>query len=590
MPRSFSTPRGEKPFGPDNALHLISLDAADLESAVALIRGGSLLHRVVSAEGLAADPEFGLRRQAMKAGLGPGWPAFAPAPGIFPAEATAAATLWRKLHVERIGKSFVLALSVTSLDPAKAARLTNAVAEAFVGDEREALLEASQHAASFFADRLGPLGDNLRRSEDKLARFRHDHDLFARTVSTTGDTAATISEQQLTELNSRLAAAQAETAQAQARYGQARAMAANGAALETIPDVVRSTLIAELRKQQTEVARKEADLAARYTECVPLLVNARAERREVEKAIAREVARILANLRDAFEVAKSQEGSLRARMSAATGAAGLDNDLGPQLRALERQKLVDQTLFEAYLAKAGAAEQESTFQPRDVRIISPAEPPTVPAYPQRWLVAACMSVFGLGLGVGLGLALDALAPGFLSPHHTEAELGFPVIAAVPWLASRERHVEGKLLDPPRYLASRPHSRYAEAVHCIRAGVRMSAGQPAKIVLVASSSAGEGKSVIALSLALTAARAGQRVLLLDADLRSPSLSRSFGFEHRLGLVDMLAGLVGTDETTMPLGGGLASCRAAAAARSRPTCSLRRAWPSTSSTSGASTTLS
>ncbi len=546
-------PRREKPFGPDNALHLFSLDSADLESAVALIKGGTLLHRVVAAERLASDPEFAGLRDA-GTGLAGLMGALRTQPGDVSPEARAASALWRALKVERIGKSYALALSVTSLDPDKAMRLTNAVAETFVADQREALLDTGQRAAGFFADRLGPLGEDLRRSEDALAKFRRDHDLFAKSAS--GDnSAATINEQQLAELNSRLVAAQAETAQAGARYNQARDMAAAGSALKSIPDVLHSTVITELRRQQAEVGRKEADLAARYTETYPFLVNARAERREVEKAIAREIARILANMHDAYEVARGQEEALRARLTATTGAAGLDNDLGPQLRALERQKLVDQTLFEAYLAKARAAEQQSTFEDRDVRIISPAERPTVPAYPQRWLVAACMTVFGLALGVGLGLGLDALAPGFLSPRQTEVELGLPVIAAVPWLPTRERYLEGKLVDPSRYLANRPLSRYAEAVHCIRAGVRMSGEHPAKIVLVTSSSAGEGKSVIALSLALTAARAGQRVLLLDADLRSPSLSRYFGYEHRLGLVDMLAGLVGTDETTMPAGGGL-----------------------------------
>ena len=549
-------PRREKPFGPDNTPHLISLDASDVESAITLIRGGTLLRRVVASEGLDRDPDF--------AGSDPGptdtpsgWTALIqtrPAP-LAPG-ARAAAALWRALRVERVGKAYALALSVTSLDPDKAARLANAVADAFVGDQREARLESSRRAAAFFAERLGPLGERLRRSEDALERFRRDHDLLATTASIEGGAGTTINEQQLAELNSRLVSAQAETAQAEARYIQARAVEQGGGALETIPDVVRSNLIGQLRQQQAEVARKEADLAARYSDAYPLLVTARAERREIERSIAREVARILANLKGAYDVAKSQEASLRASLTLTAGAAGLDSDLGPQLRDLQRLKLVDQTLFETYLAKARAAEQQVTFEDHDVRVISPAERPVVPAYPQRWLAAACMAVFGLGLGVALGLALDALDPGFQSARHAEATLGLPVIAAVPWLGNRERTVEGQLVDPSRYLASRPLSRYAEAVHCIRVGIRMSGGQPAKVVLVTSSGSGEGKSMIALSLALSATRAGQRVLLVDADLRSPALSRYFGYEHRLGLVDMLTGLVGTEETTVPLGGGLA----------------------------------
>lgn len=544
-------PRREKPFGPDDNLHLISLDAADVESAVALIRGGTLLRRVAAAEHLADDAEF-----AAAADSAGSAPFGAPPARLWPDSASAAA-LARTLRVERVGKSYALAITITSIDPSKAARLANAVANAFVGDQREARLESSRHAAAFFAERLEPLGRQLHQSEAALERFRREHGLLARTASAeSGSSTTTINEQQLGELNSRLVGAQAETAQAWARYSQARAVETQGGALESIPDVIRSNLIAELRRQHAEASRKEADLASRYTDAYPLLIDARAARRDLEHAIAREITRILGNLKGAFDVAKSQEDALRASLAVTTGAAGLDSDLGPRLRELERQKLADQTLFETYLAKARTAEQRSSFDDLDVRVISPAEPPAVPAYPQRWLVVACMSVFGLGLGVALGLALDALAPGFLSPRHTEAELGLPVIAAVPWLRSRERVVEGKLVDPPRTLASSPHSRYAEAVHCIRAGVRMSGGLPAKVVLVSSSDSGEGKSMIALSLALAGARAGQRVLILDADLRSPSLSRYFGYEHRLGLVDMLTGLVGTEDTTVALGGGLA----------------------------------
>ena len=547
-------PQREKSVGPDNSAHLVSLDSSDLESAVALIEGRSLLDRVAASQHLDADPEFaeGNRSAAL-----PSVSRTTDAPGQSRSlsQTDPAAALKGSLKVERVGKAYVLSIRVTSLDPSKASRLANAVAEAFVSDQRQAHLEAGRRLAAYFAERLEPLGERLRRSEDALDRFRREHGLLARSASAAHDANTTINEQQLSELNSRLVAAQAETAQAWARYSQARSVQAQGATLDTIPDVVRSTLIALLRQQQAEVARKEADLAARYADSFPLLVNARAERRGIERSIAREIGRIVANLQGAYDVAKSQEDALRAGLTVTTGAAGLDSDLGARLRELERLKLVDETMFETYLAKARTAEQQATYEDRDVRVISPAEVPSIPAYPKRSLAAGCMAVFGLGLGIALGLLLDAFEAGFRSSRDTETELGLPVLAAVPWLDNRERIVEGRLVDPSRYLANRPHSRYAEAVHAIRAGVRMSGRSAAQVVLVTSSVAGEGKSVLALSVALSAARAGQRVLLLDADLRAPSLSIYFGAQHRLGLVDLLTGLVGTDETTVALGGGL-----------------------------------
>ena len=548
--------RSERTFGHDDTAHLVSLDPADVESALVLLKGGSLLGRVVRNEHLAEDPAFSappavpLWRRPLALVLG------APPPPSASPELRAVAHLARILRVERVGKSYALSIAITAGEPDLAARLANAVAGALVHDQRDAHLEASRRAAAFFAERLGPLGDRLRQSEENLERFRRDNNLIAKTVSgQPAGTAATINEQQLAELNSRLALARGETAQAWGRYDQARSLQARGGLLDSVPDVVRSTLIGQLREQQAVVARKEADLAARYTDAYPLLVNARAEKREIDRAIAREIARILANLKGAYEIARSQEDAIHADVALATGAAGLDTDLGSRLRDFERLKVVDQTLFETYLAKAKAAEQQAGFETDDVRIISPAVPPTVPAFPQASLVLGCMTVFGLGLGTALGLLLDARARGFLTPQHTEAALGIPVLASVPWLTARERLVEGRLMDPHSFLASRPHSRFADAVHAIRAGVRLSEGSPPQVLLVTSATEGEGKSVIALSLAVSAARAGQRVLVLDADLRSPSLSRCFGLQDRLGLVDMLAGLVGTEETTVSVGAGL-----------------------------------
>ena len=251
-------PQREKSLGPDNTAHLVSLDLSDLESAIALIQGRSLLDRVAASEHLESDPEFTGRTGQPVAP--PSGDASAPSQSLN--QTDPGAVLKDKLHVERVGKSYVLSVRVTSLDPHKAARLANAVAQAFVRDGRDAHLEAGRRVAAYFAERLAPLGERLRRSEDVLDRFRRDHGLLARAASAAHEAASpTINEQQLSELNSRLVAAQAETAQAWARYDQARSVQVRGATLDTIPDVVRSTLIALLRQQQAEVARKEADLA-----------------------------------------------------------------------------------------------------------------------------------------------------------------------------------------------------------------------------------------------------------------------------------------------------------------------------------------
>lgn len=256
-------PGQDKAAGATDAPPVAPLDAAAAESAIATVKGNAVLTRVVRSEKLAADPDF----NGTRAGGGGPFRWLGAALGRKAAAATtpehyAVGALFRALSVERVGKAYVLSVTATARDPALAARLANAVAAAFVRDQTEARLEAARRQAAFFAERLAPLGDQLRRSEDALASFRRAHDLAATAAGDpTPGRPGTVNEQQLTELTTRLAAARAGTADAWAHYDQARGAVAGGQGMEGLPDVVRSPLIVQLRGQQAEAARREADLA-----------------------------------------------------------------------------------------------------------------------------------------------------------------------------------------------------------------------------------------------------------------------------------------------------------------------------------------
>ncbi|MDX7953530.1 hypothetical protein P7D22_20400, partial [Lichenihabitans sp. Uapishka_5] len=242
-----------------------------------------MLTRVVRDEGLAADPRYGGPRPGgrlggLLAGLMGRKPALPSTP-----EHYAVGTLFRALKVERSGKGYVLSIAVAAPEPHLAARLANAVAAAFVADQRDARLETARREAAFFAERLGPLGEHLRGSEDALDGFRRVHGLTATGAAATSRP-GTLNEQQLGDLTTRLAQARVDTAQAWARFDGARGTVAHGQGMEAIPDVVRSPLIVQLRQQQSEASRREAELAARYNEGYPALTTARAERREVGHA------------------------------------------------------------------------------------------------------------------------------------------------------------------------------------------------------------------------------------------------------------------------------------------------------------------
>jgi capsular exopolysaccharide synthesis family protein len=373
-------------------------------------------------------------------------------------------------------------------------------------------------------------------------------------VTASSDTKVTLSEQQLSELNGKLVTARAESAERRAKYEQAQQVQTRGGNVQAVPDVVRSTVISQLRQQQAEVARRTAELAARYNDTHPQVVNARAELRDIERSITAEIGRILSNLKNDYDVAKAREDSLQKSLEQLTGQNDVDNEVSIQLRALERLNVANKSLFENFLSRSKITQEQSTFEERDARVISPASKPNSPSFPRKTLVMSLALVIGCLIGIGGSVALDMLNAGFSTPKEIEEKLGIPVLATIPLLRDSERKIDGKPVDPAMYTHKKPLSRYAESIRALRMGVQMAdVDNPAQVVLVTSSIPQEGKSTISTSLAYSALRANQRVMLIDADLRHPSVTHFFGLDNEPGLVDLLTGTVAVEKAFVKMDG-------------------------------------
>jgi exopolysaccharide transport family protein len=539
-------PQKNKLFGAESIMSELSLDTAGVDSQISVIRSTNLLRRVVEKTNLSQDIEFGLAAAPNLFGLLRSWSSSEPevtskapqADAEMPPDVLRSiGRLRAALEVQRVQRSYVISIAVTSEDPVKAARLANAVADAYVVDQLDARYEAAKRASLWLGERLDGLRDQVRQSEEAVAKFRREHNL----QTTSSDTKLTISEQQLSELNGKLVAARAETAERRAKYEQAQQVKKRGGDIQAIPDVVRSVVISQLRAQQAEASRKLADLVSQYNDSHPQVIDARAQLRNIDRSIAAEVDRIIANLKNDNDVAKAGEDSLQASLDQISGTTGLDNDVGIKLRELERVNAANKALFESFLSRTKITQEQSTFQERDARIISPATRPSVPSFPKRPLVLSLAVVVGLLVGIGGSVALDMLNAGFNTPRQVEEKLGIPVLASVPILREGTRKLIGKSIDPATYAFEKPLSRYAETVRAVRMGVQMSdVDHPAKVVMVTSSIPKEGKSTLSMSLAFSALKAGQRVALIDGDLRHPTISKFFGLEKKPGLVDFLTG--------------------------------------------------
>jgi polysaccharide biosynthesis transport protein len=513
-------------------------DGSYLENQLAILGSDSLLRRVVLKERLADPPPNANEPQSTNA-LKTDVPKDAPPSADDQSIRNGINGLRGALNISRSGQGQVLNISITWDNPVRAAQLANAMADAFVVDQLDARLESAKRASGWLNDRIVDLRQQLRDAEDAVAKFRKEHGL-----TRSGPTVA-LNDQQLSDLNGKLITARTDAAEKKARVDFIADLAAGKKTLDSLPDSLQSTsLIGSLRAKLADLSQREADLLARYNRTYPAVVNVEAEKRDIERTIAAEAQRMTESVKSDYVLAKARLDAIQQAMDEATGQGAPDN-VAIRLRELERTAAVNKTLFEDFLQKAKVTDEQSTFRARDVRVIMPAQAGGQ-SFPDTRKVLLTALLAGLGLGVGGAFAMEMLRAGFTSPREVEEALGIPVLASVRRLKKSELVKDGKTIPAPFYQIHHPLSPFSESMRTLRSSIHMSdVDQPPRVIHVTSALPSEGKTTIAVSLAISAALAGLKVVLVDADLRHPATSRFFKLEKENGLVDLLTGAGNTD---------------------------------------------
>ena len=441
-------PRKEKAAGAEAILSDDRLDYAMIESQMAIIRSTVFLRRVVEKEHLVSDPEFGSGRSrggpspANESNQGGG----KDDQPISPDVARSIEALKGAVSVKGGGQgqslyavSYLLLISVTSTDPARAARLANAVADAFVVDKLEARFEAAKRASAWLSDRLVELKNQLRESEEAVAHFRDEHGL----VQSGGN--VTLNQQQLSELNAKLVTAKADAVEKKARVDLLASIQAKGGNIQNLPDIEKLGAMASLHEQEAKISQQEAELLTRYGNTHPLVVNVRAQHRDIERAIAAEAQRAATSIKNDYELAKARAAAIERSLQEVSGQTSIDDATTVHLRELERTAAVNKSLFEDFLQRAKITEEQSKFEAREARVISPALTPGGPSYPPNSRYMMITVLLGLMLGVGGALAKEMLDAGFTTAKQVEDLLQLPVLTSVGRMQKRDRRVDGKIV-------------------------------------------------------------------------------------------------------------------------------------------------
>jgi len=448
------------------------------------------------------------------------------------------------------GRSQVIDVTFRTEAPGLAALVANTLVEEYLVDRTDNQTAAARLAGSWLRERLGELRDELQRRETAVEDYRREAGLLQ------GVTASLTSER-LSGLNSQLLEARAALAQASGRYDEAMAAreAGRGAAMA---EVLQSETIRDLRAQESEIASEVAQFENVYGPQHPRMMDLRQHLAQVRRGIAGEVDRILASLASATETYRQRVELLEVEVAEVRAKVVQEDAAMARLRVLEREAEATRELYQDTLRRAEAADPTPATTPSDGRMLSPAAPPTVSTKPRLALMGGLGFVFGCGLALVTAVGRELLDRRFRTVGQAEAQLGLRVIGVVPSL-------EGLPGQPPEFepedtVVIYPGGAFAEAVRTVTNQLRSlprrdATGTPggsaylpsdpdkdppgALILAVTSSVQGEGKTMLAVSLARSAALSDQRVLLVDADMRLGRVHQALAIPATPGLADYLA---------------------------------------------------
>lgn len=525
----------------------IPADSKYVQGEVAIIMSNQLLARVVDKLRLDRDREFnptlrkksfirGWREEAMASlpldlrlmlgmgGRGPVDPELAKE-----AERLAIIrSLRRAVSAYQEGKSLVITIAVDSRSPRKAALIANQIADQYLVDQLEAKFEATRRATSWLNERVADLKARVAVAEAAVESYKERQ-------SVSGGQSAEITTQQLGELNTQLVAARAELAQVRARYTQVQSIIKRQG-LAAAGDVLSSPLILTLRTQSADLVRQQVELGQTYGERHPNMIAVRAKIKDVRDAIASEVRKIVTGLNNEVGVARARVNTLDSSLKGLEKRATTISKQSVQLRQLEREASANRLIYENFLARFKETSEQEAIQQADARVISSAQPPQNPAKPKKRIIFAMVGVLGFLIGLGLIFLLESLNNTFRTAVEMEARSGLPVLASLPRFGRHRRR--SQVLS---YVQDKPNSALAEGIRNLRTAVLLSnIDRPPKTIMLTSSLPGEGKSTTCILLAYLTVQMGKSAIIVDCDIRRPTLHNTFGVHDGPDIIAALDG--------------------------------------------------
>jgi len=433
------------------------------------------------------------------------------------------------LRIVPVRGSRMVSVRFRAEDPALAADIVNTHAREYVEQSLDNQFHASKEANDWLNAQLAEERARVERSESALQTYREQHDAVS--LANPGQD---IVVQKLADLNGAVTRAKTNRIEKESSYQELLKVQRGGPALESFPAIMSNPFIQQLKGELARLQREYSEMAETLGDKHPTLLAKRTEVETTERRLEAEVARVVDSERKAYESARAEEVSLVQALDEQKQEALSLNRRAIEYASLEREAQSVRLVYQNLLQRAKETGVASDLRITNIRIVDPARRPEGAVLPRPMLNMAVGLFSGMLLAVALVFGLEYVDDRARTPDDVRIGVKLPVLGLLPEYKRRKRQYLAPLLQP------NVEPALVEGVRSIRTSIVTSVDEhrPRSIV-VTSAQAGEGKTFVASSLAIALAQANQRVLLIDADMRRPSVNRLFDLPLEPGLSEVLA---------------------------------------------------
>ena len=435
-----------------------------------------------------------------------------------------------RLSVSPVKNSRLVDVAFSSPDPGIAATVANTLARQYIEQNLEYRFLSTKEASDWLGQQLAVERKKLEDSELALQLYREKGDAVAL------EDRQNIVVQRLADLNSAYTKARTDRFEKEALYNQLKGLENDRTALDTFPAILSNAFIQQLKSQLADLQRQQAQMADRLGEKHPDMIKQSSAIQSTEAKLSAEISKVVQSVRNEFLSAQAQERSLSEALNAQKADALSLNRTGIEYGVLRREAESNKQMYETLMQRAKETGISGELKTSNIRVVDQAEVPRAPISPNKSRDLLLGFLGGIIAGVGLALFVGSLDNNVKNPDEIKQYLGLSFLGLVPAISGKEL-VDGR---SPLLVDAVPQN-FAEAFRGIRTNVMFSSAEEGpRSVVVTSTQPFEGKTIVAANLAMSLAQTGQRVLLIDADMRKPRQHDLMNVEQDPGLSSLLVG--------------------------------------------------